>query len=37
MQINKIYNEDCLTGLKKLDDESIDKMKGGNFGQQNLF
>lgn len=24
MEINKIYNEDCLTGLKKLDDESID-------------
>lgn len=24
LELNKIYNEDCLTGMKKIDDESID-------------
>lgn len=24
MKLNKIYNEDCLTGMKKLDDNSVD-------------
>jgi site-specific DNA-methyltransferase (adenine-specific) len=24
MELNKIYNEDCIEGLKKLDDESVD-------------
>lgn len=24
LEINKIYNEDCLEGMKKIDDESID-------------
>ncbi|MDY2724386.1 MAG: hypothetical protein SOV25_02170, partial [Candidatus Onthovivens sp.] len=24
MQVNKIYNEDCLVGLKKIPDNSID-------------
>lgn len=24
MELNKIYNEDCLTGMKKLEDNSID-------------
>ena len=24
MELNKIYNEDCLLGLKKIDDNSVD-------------
>ena len=24
LEINKIYNEDCLEGMKKIDDKSID-------------
>ena len=24
MEVNKIYNEDCLVGLKKIPDNSID-------------
>ena len=24
LEINKIYNEDCLEGMKKIDDGSID-------------
>ena len=24
LEINKIYNEDCLEGMKKVDDKSID-------------
>lgn len=24
LELNKIYNEDCITGMKKIDDESID-------------
>ncbi len=24
MEINKIYNQDCLEGMKELDDNSID-------------
>ena len=24
MELNKIYNEDCLEGMKKLEDNSID-------------
>jgi site-specific DNA-methyltransferase (adenine-specific) len=24
LEINKIYNEDCLTGMEKIDDASID-------------
>ena len=24
LEINKIYNEDCLEGMKKIDDHSVD-------------
>ena len=24
MELNKIYNEDCLEGMKKIPDESVD-------------
>jgi site-specific DNA-methyltransferase (adenine-specific) len=24
LEINKIYNEDCLEGMKKIDDKSVD-------------
>ena len=24
MELNKIYNEDCLVGMKKIEDESVD-------------
>ena len=24
IELNKIYNEDCLIGMKKIDDKSID-------------
>lgn len=24
LEINKIYNEDCLEGMKRIDDKSID-------------
>lgn len=27
LEINKIYNEDCLEGMKRIDDKSID-LKG---------
>ena len=24
LEINKIYNEDCITGMRKIEDKSID-------------
>ena len=27
MELNKIYNEDCLEGMKKIEDKSAEKLK----------
>ena len=38
MELNKIYNEDCVLGMKKLSDNSIFKIDGlAHFCEHMLF